>query len=221
MPFDASKEWKPILSIMIVATKPAFYKLEDFPQLKCLAEHWTVIRDEYLELPDLVMDIDRVDKTHEEVMREIKNYLERGHPYGWVQGWGDNGANPDWVQFPLIVFDHVFPFVLPRMEKTLELLSPIRGIKICGLSKMLPHTFLSTHQHPEIAEEGLLQLHIPLETAKDNYAYFNVNGEFRHHRCGEPLIFDGSNDHFAVNASEGNRTILYMEFNKRLLMRSH
>jgi hypothetical protein len=60
-----------------------------------------------------------------------------------------------------------------------------------------------------------LQLHLPIITAKEqNYAYLNVNGEFRQHTAGEPIIFDGSLDHFVLNESPSDRIILYMEFKK-------
>lgn len=96
------------------------------------------------------------------------------------------------------------------------MLSKIEGIKICAFVKLKARALLPCHTHPEIHEEKLLQLHLPLVTASErNYAYLNVMGEFRQHRCGEPIVFDGSLDHFALNESDVDRTILYMEFKAR------
>ena len=68
-----------------------------------------------------------------------------------------------------------------------------------------------------IYKESLLQFHLPIITAPErNYAYLNVMGEFRQHVEGEPIIFDGSLDHFAINESDVDRTIVYMEFKKEL-----
>ena len=62
-------------------------------------------------------------------------------------------------------------------------------------------------------------MHLPLETAPEaNYAYLNVNGQFRQHVLGQPIVFDGSLDHFALNASHCDRTVLYVEFERDKLM---
>jgi aspartyl/asparaginyl beta-hydroxylase (cupin superfamily) len=205
---------------MTAQTRPSFYDVDQFPLLKELAEKWVIIRDEFRQLQTQVMDINRVDKTHEEVLAEIENYINCGSPYGWVQGWGQGGANKQWIQYGLIVHDAVVPFITNEMPETLNFLEKIKGIKVCALVTMHPQSSLPCHQHPEILDEGLLQMHLPIETAEvNNYAYLNVNGEFRQHTCGEALIFDGSLDHFALNESNKNRTILYLEFNKHQLMR--
>jgi Aspartyl/Asparaginyl beta-hydroxylase len=78
---------------------------------------------------------------------------------------------------------------------------------------MAPQTFLPLHNHPELREKGLLQMHLTLDAAAScNYAYINVDGHFRQHRPGDAFVFDGSCDHFALNASTQMRTILYLEF---------
>ena len=54
-------------------------------------------------------------------------------------------------------------------------------------------------------------MHLPIDTASiGNYAYINVQGEFRQHRCGKPIVFDGSLDHFALNESKKNRNHFYI-----------
>ncbi len=201
--------------------RPSFYDIEDFPKLKKLADQWEVIRDEYLNLNAACMEIDRVGKTRQQILEEIQGSLKKGYPYGWIQGWTPHGAgNPNWLQYPLLSLDKALPFARPKMPKTLALLRKVKGIKVCSLSRLKPHSFLANHRHPEIYKEGLLQMHIPIYTANEaNYTYFNVNGEFRQHKCGEPMIFDGSLDHFALNASSIDRAIVYIEFDKNVLMK--
>ncbi|CAN5218224.1 hypothetical protein BH11PSE10_BH11PSE10_14770 [soil metagenome] len=191
----------------------AFYDIADFPQLNQLSENWRLIRDEFMALNAPVMQLDRVNKSHDDVFIEVADYVGRGNEYGWIFGWGRNGLNEDWIQYPLIYRDAPVPFVKGEMARTITLAKQIKGIKVCALLKMNPHTSLPCHDHPELAREGLLQFHLPLKTAATrNYNYLNVNGEFRQHVCGEPLIFDGSNDHFALNESDEERVLLYMEF---------
>ena len=199
--------------------RPSYYDVDQFPLLKELVEKWTIIRDEFRQLKAPVMDVNRVDKTHDEVIIEIENYINNGNRYGWTQGWGPSGANKSWIQYGLIVYDESIPFITTEMQETLKLLKKIKGIKVCALVTMHPQSSLPCHQHPEIFNENLLQMHLPIETAEiNNYAYLNVNGIFRQHVCGEALIFDGSLDHFALNESNADRTILYLEFNKYQLI---
>jgi beta-hydroxylase len=202
--------------------KPAFYDLEDFPALAQLADGWAVVREEFLALDAPVLDIDRVNKSHLEVYEEVMEHLERGGKVGWLLGWdGDAGsegseqANPDWLSYGLVVFDEVPPGVADSMPKTVALLSRLKGIKTAALVKMKPHTFLTAHQHPELERENILQMHQAVDVAdQGNYAYLNVDGEFFQHELGVACVFDGSLDHFAINASNHDRTILYLEFDR-------
>jgi hypothetical protein len=182
--------------------------------LRELADQWEVIREEFLALDAPVLDIHRVGKSYEQVQEEVIAHIQGGGTYGWLKGF-DRGAkeNPDWVQYGLVVNDTAVPFASATMPKTLALLSKIDGIRVCGLARMNPHTFLPTHRHPKIHTDGLLQYHITLDAPLEgNYAYLNVNGEFNQNVNGDAIVFDGSLDHFALNASEEPRTILHMEF---------
>lgn len=195
--------------------RPSFYEVGQFPQLAKFAKQWEIIRDEFLLLNKPIMSIHRAGKSREEVYRELTLEMQSGKQFGWLLGWGKSGVNPDWLAFPLMVQDTVVPFITTEMKKTIAMLKELKGIKVCSLLKMKPNTFLPTHNHPEVYTEGLLQYHLPLQTAStNNYAYLNVNGEFRQHASGKPFVFDGSLNHFAVNASNVERTIVYIEFDK-------
>jgi beta-hydroxylase len=193
-----------------------FHDIADFPPLQTLAQSWTLIRDDYLSLNAPLMQLDRVGKRHGDVFNDVVDYVSRGNPYGWILGWGREGGNEDWIQYPLVYRDQTVPFLNGAMHRTTALLKQVPGIKVCALLKMNPHTCLPCHRHPEVAAEGLLQLHLPIKTAATrNYNYLNVDGEFRRHVSGEPLVFDGSLDHFALNESDEERVLLYMEFSAR------
>lgn len=192
---------------------PCFYSIEKFPQFNSLISNWCVVREEYLQLSDHVMDIDRAGGNHKDIVDRVSHYISNGNSYGWVQGWGRSGANAEWIQYGILAYGEPIPFLNGHMKKTLEFLAEIPGIKIAALSTLMPGASLPCHRHPEISDENLLQLHLPLKTAeKNNFNYINVAGEFRQHICGVPIIFDGSNDHFVLNESKENRTILYLEF---------
>ena len=200
----------------IGSTERAFYEIDEFPRLKALARNWQVLRQEFLNLNAPLMEINRAGKTHAEVYAEVVKYVQAGGRYGWLAGWDpDNRANPNWIQYGLMAFDKIVPFVQHAMPKTMQLLAGMEGIKVCALSLMKPQTYLGLHNHPEIHEEGLLQMHITIDVpAEQNYSYLNVNGAFNHNVLGDAIIFDGSLDHFALNASPDSRTIFYMEFER-------
>ncbi len=195
--------------------RQSFFSIKEFPKLEFLARNWETIRHEFLELQAPTLEIVR-NGTHDEVVLEYTQHLESGKEPGWVLGWSKEGLpNKNWIQYGLIVNDKTLPFTKEKFPKTIELLSSIKGIRVCGLAKMKAHTFLSTHRHPELLKENLLQLHITLDAPLNrNYCYLNVKGKFFQHKNGLAIVFDGSFDHFAINASNHDRTILYMEFHK-------
>ncbi|MFJ2462524.1 aspartyl/asparaginyl beta-hydroxylase domain-containing protein [Pseudomonas sp. NPDC087615] len=200
--------------------RPAFYPLNEFPRLAELAAQWPLMHQELLALQAPVLDIDRTDKPHEQIHHEVTAHLQQGGRYGWLKGWGEAGGNRDWVQYPLVFRDQALAPARAALPQTLALLDAVRGLKVAALARLAPHAWLSTHRHPEVGEEGLLQMHLTLEAACErNYAYLNVAGEFHQHHCGAAAIFDGSQDHFVVNASDAPRSILYLEFQQARLHR--
>lgn len=203
----------------MINTEQAYYEINRFPKLARLCKNWKIIKAEYEKLNAPIMKIHRNDKAYNQVFSEVTNYIKEGNEYGWVLGWGETEGNDNWLQYGLIFRDQVVPFIHSEMKQTIEMFKDIKGIKMCALAKLNPHTVLHTHQHPVVREEALLQLHLPIETVlHKNYNYLNVQGEFRQHVCGEPIVFDGSLDHFALNESTGERTVLYIEFDKKSLM---
>lgn len=193
--------------------RPVFYPIEDFPMLAELASHWSSMQEETLRLQAPLLDINRTEKPHEQVVAEVQQHLLQGGEYGWLKGWGQDGGNREWVQYPLVFQDQPMPQAATALPRTLALLGQVQGLKVAALARLEPHTWLSSHRHPEVLEEGLLQMHITLSAAPErNYAYLNVAGQFHQHNSGTAVIFDGSQDHFVINASDAARVILYLEF---------
>ncbi len=206
---------KPNTMNNIASNAQTYFSLTDFPQLISLKQHWLQIREEFNQLNAPLMPIHRADKSREELFQEVFQHISNGNQYGFVLGWGAHGGNKNWIQFGLMMHDKAVPFLNTEAPKTMELLHQIDGVKMAAFIILKPHTTLHCHTHPEIHDEGLVQLHLPLKTAKhNNFNYLNVAGEFRQHIEGEPIIFDGSYDHFAVNESSEDRVILYLELRK-------
>lgn len=198
-----------------------YYNSEQFPQLQEIISNYEIIREEFMNLNIPLMEVDRENKHYDEIIMEILQQVSVGKPYGWVKGWGVEGGNDKWLQLGLYSYDNnvnellLIPFFSKKMPKTFEMIKKIKGLYICALVNLKPRSILTRHSHPYIEEQSLLQLHLPIVTAKkDNYNYINCNGEFKQHIEGVPIIFDGSLDHFALNESDEDRIILYIEFKK-------
>jgi aspartyl/asparaginyl beta-hydroxylase (cupin superfamily) len=207
---------------MKASERPAYYSVNEFPQLHEICQNWETMREEFAKLDAPVMNFDREGKTYQEDIENVITAFAVNKQYGWLKGWGKEGGNDSWTQYGILCYndqvnDIFKPYLSNILPKTYEMLSKIGGIKICAFVKLKAHAMLPCHTHEEIHNEGLLQLHLPLITASEkNYAYLNVKGEFKQHICGEPIIFDGSLDHFAINESDEDRIILYLEFKAHL-----
>lgn len=199
-----------------------YYDLKSFPALQELALNWEIIRDEFNKLDVPVMGIDRVDKEHSQVSDEVMTRVRMGEKYGWLLGWGKQGSNEDWLQYGLAAFGSILDFAREDMPKTCKLLEQVNGIHVCALAKMKGDSFLPVHSHPELAENGMLQFHITLDAICDgaHSSFLNVDGKFSQNINGKAIVFDGSLNHYAFNASRKDRTILYMEFDKKLVLNS-
>ncbi|WKW30330.1 hypothetical protein KIH13_15155 [Pseudomonas viridiflava] len=70
----------------------AFYSLDDFPALAHLVANCSVIQQEVAAMDAPLLDIDRTDKSHQQVHTEISEHLQQGGDYGWLKGWGQKAA---------------------------------------------------------------------------------------------------------------------------------
>jgi len=204
-----------------VIFRPSFYAIEQFPVLESLAQNWKTINEEFLALNAPILEINRVNKSITEIVDELKMHMDNGGQYGWLMGWGDHDLPmTTWTQYALVAYDSPIPYAEAAMPRTLALLRAIKGIKLCALLRIDPHVYLSTHKHDGTWEEGLLHMQLTIDAPVErNYAYLNVRGEFNNSTNGNVVIFDGSLDHFAVNASDTDRTVVYMEFYREGLAR--
>ena len=191
---------------------PDIYDLKDFLEFEPITNNWEVIRNEYESLNAPLLDIDRVNKSHGQVYEEL---LAQKNGNGWLQGWNTDGQpNPKWLTYGIRIYDTLVLDVEEKMPETSKLISALSGVRVCALNKMLPDLFLGTHRHEDHKKRGTLLYHLCLSMNDDeqSYNYLNVNGTFIHQTPGAAYVFDGSLDHFALNASPNERIIMYVEF---------
>lgn len=164
-----------------------------------------MLRDECAALDRTnIAKFDRAGKTHEDVARAL---VTEGKP-SWIKGWGE--ADEKWLSWGLIMHDSC-PLGEAGVPKTTALLQHIRGLKVAALSLFRPGLLLPVHSHPELADEGLLTFHLGLEVAPD-HCWLYADETFIREEAGKAIVFDGSKPHYAFNASDADRLILYCEF---------
>lgn len=175
-----------------------------FKPLMMLRENWQVMRDECVGLDrDDILDIDRENRTH----RQVADALIRNGRVQWVKAWGDQKDR--WLNWGFAINDE-YPFDYAATPKTVRLLRKVKGLRVAALSLFKPGVRLPLHDHPELGRERILTFHLGLECPPNCYLY--ADGQFTLAKDGVPIVFDGSRPHYAVNASNSDRLILYCEF---------
>ena len=98
--------------------------------LKLLCANWKVIQKEFRNLNAPIMEINRVNKSHQQVYDEVIAQIKsrEKNMVGFL-GPGKADGNPKWLQYGLTVQDQPFPFVSPKVNKTMEMINNIKGDK--------------------------------------------------------------------------------------------
>jgi len=130
---------------------------------------------------------------------------------GWTPSWqvAKDEPNPSWLTYALKIGDWFPPEATTKFPRTMELLRH-PACYVAGFSLFRPLSVIGPHAHGELDSEHLI-LHLGLDV-EPGKSFLMVDGTFLEERNGETFIFDGSHEHFAVNASTRDRAILYLEF---------
>jgi len=184
---------------------------------------------------DLMSFVDDVKRRYEQVSEEYRNLhapvielsrqgraelfyerLKQHGENGWTPSWqiGTDEPNFGWMTYSL-KFDGWFPSeASTKYPHTMELLSH-PAFETCGFSLLRPLTVVGPHAHSRLGGDHLT-LHLALD-AEPGRSYLALSGTFLEERNGEAFVFDGSREHFAVNAGLRDRVILYAEFDRAKL----
>lgn len=180
----------PFNSLMVLFSKvgsQAYLNPKDFPELKVLQDNWQVIREEALSL-----DGDGRIKA--------------------ADGYNDIGFNSffrtGWKRFYLKWYGTDMPSAQQMCPKTVALLKQIPGIKAAMFASLPPGATLVRHRDPYA---GSLRYHLGLITPNDPQCFIDVDGQRYHWKDGEVVMFDETYIHFAENATQHPRIILFAD----------
>ncbi|MER0798103.1 aspartyl/asparaginyl beta-hydroxylase domain-containing protein, partial [Pseudomonas aeruginosa] len=118
-----------------------------------------------------------------------------------------------WKRFYLKWYDEAHPSAGQLCPQTTALLRQIPSIKAAMFAELPPGSKLVRHRDPYA---GSLRFHLGLFTPNDPACFIEVDGERYHWRDGEAVVFDETFIHYAENATEHNRIILFCDIERPL-----
>ncbi|MGN6580752.1 MAG: lipid A hydroxylase LpxO [Bordetella sp.] len=172
-----------------------YIDLAQFPQLQVLQDRWQEIRAEAVAL------------FGDGKIKPSAQYNDAGFNSFFKTGWG---------RFYLKWYDEPQPSALEFCPYTTQLVKDIPGVKAVMFASLPPGARLPRHRDPY---SGSLRFHMGLITPNDPACFIDVDGERYHWRDGEAVMFDETFIHYAENATEENRIILFADIERPMKYR--
>lgn len=164
----------------------------DYPELAPLRAQWQVIRDEALALDEAGR------------IRAADTYNDIGFNSFFRTGW---------KRFYLKWYADDLPSAQAACPRTVALLKSVPTIKAAMFASLPPGARLVRHRDPYA---GSVRYHLGLATPNDAGCYIEVDGERRHWRDGEVMMFDETFIHHAENTTPHGRVILFCDVERPL-----
>ncbi|CAN7711678.1 lipid A hydroxylase LpxO [Pseudoduganella sp. LjRoot289] len=196
--FDHSSFMAPINLFMHVFSKvpsKPYLALDQFKELEPLQQNWQIIRAEAENLLAL---------------KKIKA-AEQNNDAGF-NSFFKNG----WKRFYLKWYDASHPSAEQLCPQTYALLKSIPSVKAAMFAELPPGGKLNPHRDPFA---GSLRYHLGLATPNDDRCFIDVDGERHSWRDGQPVMFDETFIHWAINGSESDRIILFCDIERPMRYR--
>ncbi|NQY73990.1 MAG: aspartyl/asparaginyl beta-hydroxylase domain-containing protein [Candidatus Margulisbacteria bacterium] len=115
--------------------------------------------------------------------------------------------NKGWTTFGLYAWTVKLDINCAKCPKTTALIEQVPGLISCGFSSMQPGTHILPHS---ANPQGILRLHVPLKVP--GKAVFRVANETKEWVEGKCFVFDDSQEHEAINYSDGVRVVMLVDF---------
>ena len=185
-PYDA------FVALFTAVPRTPRQRLEDFPELAPLQEHWQVIRDEALA-------------------------VARAGEVKASDGYEDLGFNSffrtGWTRFYLRWYGDPLPSARERCPRTVALLEQMPSVNAAVFTRLAPRSGLVRHRDPFA---GSLRYHLGLATPDDDACRILIDGEPYSWRDGEAILWDETYLHKAMNDTDEERLILFCDVTRPL-----
>lgn len=195
--FDHSTFMAPINMFMTGLSRlppnKAFFDSAEFPELSKLTDNWQAIREEAVSLQDHI----KASQTHNDA--GFNTFFKRG-----------------WKRFYLKWYGDAHPSAKVLCPLTSELLSQIPSVKAAMFAELPAGSHLGKHRDPYA---GSVRFHLGLQTPNDDGCFIEVDGQRHSWRDGEAVIFDETYVHWAQNATQQTRIILFCDIERPMKWR--
>ncbi len=182
------------MTVLTADGRRVFFDPADFPWTAAIEAGWPAIRR---ELEEVLRDRDQIP-NFQDISEDQKLITE-----------GD-----DWKTFFFFGYGHEVPANCARCPETTRLLRHIPGLKTAMFSILVPGKHIPEHRGPY---KGVLRYHLALMIPPpEGSCRIRVADEVRLWREGRSLIFDDSWLHEAWNDGEGDRVVLFVDFERPL-----
>lgn len=161
-----------------------------FPELKPLADNWTMMRDEAFKLFD------------EGYIRAAEKHNDAGFRSFFRTGW---------KRFYVKWYEDALPSARALCPKTCELVASIPSVNAAMFALLPPGARLGAHRDPLAVS---LRYHLGLATPNSPDCYISVDGEPYYWRDGEAVMFDETYVHTAENRTDTTRLILLCDIER-------
>ena len=188
--FDHSSFMAPINMFMHLFSKvpsTPYIPVREFPELSVLQENWPTIREEGLRL----IELKKIKASEQNNDAGFNSFFKTG-----------------WKRFYLKWYDASHPSAERMCPQTYALLQGIPTVKAAMFAELPPGAKLNPHRDPFA---GSMRYHLGLATPNDDRCFIEVDGQRYSWRDGQGVIFDETFIHWAENASDSDRLILFCD----------
>ncbi|WP_440963016.1 lipid A hydroxylase LpxO [Massilia sp. GER05] len=196
--FDHSSFMAPINIFMHLFSKvpsTPYIPVREFPELSVLQENWPTIREEGLRL----IEMKKIKASEENNDAGFNSFFKTG-----------------WKRFYLKWYDASHPSAERLCPQTYALLQGIPSVKAAMFAELPPGAKLNPHRDPFA---GSMRYHLGLATPNDDRCFIEVDGQRYSWRDGQGVIFDETFIHWAENASDSDRLILFCDVERPMRFR--
>jgi beta-hydroxylase len=188
--FDHSSFMAPINMFMHLFSKvpsTPYIPVREFPELSVLQDNWPIIREEGLRL----IEMKKIKASEQNNDAGFNSFFKTG-----------------WKRFYLKWYDASHPSAERLCPQTYALLQGIPSVKAAMFAELPPGAKLNPHRDPFA---GSMRYHLGLATPNDDRCFIEVDGQRYSWRDGQGVIFDETYIHWAENASDSDRLILFCD----------
>ena len=196
--FDHSSFMAPINMFMHLFSKvpsTPYIPVREFPELSILQENWPTIREEGLRL----IELKKIKASEQNNDAGFNSFFKTG-----------------WKRFYLKWYDASHPSAERLCPQTYALLQGIPSVKAAMFAELPPGAKLNPHRDPFA---GSMRYHLGLATPNDDRCFIEVDGQRYSWRDGQGVIFDETYIHWAENASDSDRLILFCDVERPMRFR--